>query len=129
MRNIVKIGLVCMVLSSLLNADEKIKIENEHENSNTICKLSSNGMEINVFDKTDSLKGFSICKENKNSNISAITFISNIDGTNDVKIDLLSNEINSFTIKTLSEIIKKYQDTKQVNKVYIDIEKQQNNMQ
>lgn len=129
MKIIVKIGLVCMVLSSLLNADEKIKIENEHENSNTICKLSSNGMEINVFDKTDSLKGFSICKENKNSNISAITFISNIDGTNDVKIDLLSNEINSFTIKILSEIIKKYQDTKQVNKVYIDIEKQQNNMQ
>ncbi len=129
MKIIVKIGLVCMVLSSLLNADEKIKIENEHENSNTICKLSSNGMEINVFDKTDSLKGFSICKENKNSNISAITFISNIDGTNDVKIDLLSNEINSFTIKILSEIIKKYQDTKQVNKVYIDIKKQQNNMQ
>ena len=129
MKIIVKIGLVCMVLSSLLNADEKIKIENEHENSNTICKLSSNGMEINVFDKTDSLKGFSICKENKNSNISAITFISNIDGTNDVKIDLLSNEINSFTIKILSELIKKYQDTKQVNKVYIDIEKQQNNMQ
>ena len=125
MKNIVKIGLVCMVLSSLLNADEKIKIENEHKNSSTICKLSSNSIEINVSDKTDSLKDFSICKENKNSNISAITFITNINGSYDVKIDLLSNEINSFTIKTLSEIIKKYKDTKQVNKVYIDIEKQQ----
>ncbi|WP_152633287.1 hypothetical protein [Aliarcobacter butzleri] len=128
MKKIVKTGLVSLGFVMMLNASDKIeeKIVSTHE-VNSLREAAKNYAEIEANKEVSSLSKESIKPINKKqvneeSNIKSINYITNPNGTIDVKIDLSSNELNLTTIDTLKSIITSIKKSKNVEKVYIDID-------
>lgn len=125
MKNILKVGLILIGLMLSLNASDKVISEIEKTNESVksginVYKEQSN--ESNTSLNKDALNQVVKDKANEKSNIDAITYITNTDGTIDVKINLSSTELNLTTIESLKSIVSSIKKNKNINKVYIDTE-------
>lgn len=107
MKNLMRIGFsICMIV--VLNSFAKEEVNKETLNQITPLVVNENN----------------INEEIKSSIFPTIRYISDIDGTVDVEIDLISdsNKTNNMTVKELKEMIIGLKKDSRINKVLLDLE-------